>query len=219
MNIKTENTKNISKIDSIILSSKVLPIVVISNVDDCLSIAEALLNGGINIMEITLRTKVAFKAIESVIKSFPEMKVGVGTVVSPAQLIESSALGAHFAVSPGLSKNLLEIAEDIKDEIPLLPGISNPSQIMSCINYNFHTMKFFPAEYFGGVDFLKSIENIFPNAKFCPTGGINFNNAKDYLSLSNVLSVGGSFVVPKNAIENKNWNLVTEISKKIKDNL
>ena len=220
MKIKKQNKNNKSiNINKILLLSKVIPVVMVSNVDEGLSIAEALLNGGIKVMEITLRSDTAFKTVEKVINKIPQMTVGVGTVISPAQLIESSAIGAHFAVSPGCNKALFEIAKDIHDNLPYMPGIANPSQIMSCLNHGFSTMKFFPAECFGGTDFLNNMQYVFKEAKFCPTGGINFDNAFNYLNLPNVLSIGGSFVIPKEVVENKEWNLITTISKKIMRNL
>ena len=207
------SNKKISKIDKILLKSKIIPILVEDDIDNALNAVEALLKGDISVIEVTLRTKKAFKISETILKNFPKMKVGIGTIVNKAQLIESFALGAHFGVSPGLSKDLTDLILDEGIDFPYMPGVSNPSEIMACIKDGFLTLKCFPASSSGGVEFLNQMNSVFSAIKFCPTGGINQSNALDYLSLQNVISVGGSFVLPKEAINNKDWSSITRIAK------
>ena len=212
-----KNQKNInlklSKIDEIFSKSKIIPVMVVEDYRVALNVSEALLKGGVSIIEITLRTPTAFKVAEKVLNEFPEILVGIGTIINPSQLVETYAIGAHFGVSPGYNRGLIEIAKGQLSDLPYLPGISNPSQIMKCINKGFFTLKFFPASSNGGIDFLKQMNSVFNNVKFCPTGGINISNASDYLSLPNVISVGGSFALPIEAINNNDWKSITKIAK------
>ena len=182
-------------------------------INNALKAVEALLEGGITVIEVTLRTQKAFKISETILKKFPKMTVGIGTILNKAQLIEAFSIGAHFGVSPGLSKDLTDLILDDNIDFPYLPGISNPSEIMACMKDSFLTLKCFPASSSGGIEFLKQMNSVFSTIKFCPTGGINQTNALDYLSLQNVISVGGSFVLPKEAFNNKDWNSITRIAK------
>ena len=141
------------------------------------------------------------------------MTVGIGTILNKAQLIEAFSIGAHFGVSPGLSTDLTDLILDDNIDFPYMPGVSNPSEIMACMKDSFLTLKCFPASSSGGIEFLKQMNSVFSTIKFCPTGGINQTNALDYLSLQNVISVGGSFVLPKEAINNKDWNSITRIAR------
>ena len=205
--------KKISRIDEILLKSKIIPILVEDDINNAFKAVEALLEGGITVIEVTLRTQKAFKISESILKKFPKMTVGIGTILNKAQLIEAFSIGAHFGVSPGLSKDLTDLILDDKIDFPYMPGVSNPSEIMACMKDSFLTLKCFPASSSGGIQFLKQMNSVFSTIKFCPTGGINQTNALDYLSLQNVISVGGSFVLPKEAINNKDWNSITRIAK------
>ena len=205
--------KKISRIDEILIKSKIIPILVEDDINNALKTVEALLEGGITVIEVTLRTQKAFKISESILKKFPKMTVGIGTILNKAQLIEAFAIGAHFGVSPGLSKDLTDLILDDNIDFPYMPGVSNPSEIMACMKDGFLTLKCFPASSSGGIEFLKQMNSVFSSIKFCPTGGINQTNAQDYLSLQNVISVGGSFVLPKELINNKDWNSITRIAK------
>jgi len=211
-NEKKINLK-LSKIDEILTKSKIIPVMVVEDYRVALNASEALLKGGVSVIEITLRTPTAFKVAEKVLNEFPEIKVGIGTIINSSQLVETYAIGAHFGVSPGFNRDLIELAEDQLSDLPYLPGISNPSQVMKCINKSYFTLKCFPASSIGGVDFVKQMNSVFNNVKFCPTGGINFSNASDYLKLPNVISVGGSFLLPKEAINNNDWKSITKIAK------
>ncbi len=202
-----------SGINKILSQSKIIPILVIDDLDDGLNICEALLKGGINVIEITLRTPNAFKISEQIIRKIPEINVGIGTVINKAQIIEAFSIGSHFAVSPGYNEEIIDLCLDELNNFPYLPGISCPSEIINCLNKNVQTMKCFPISSMGGVDFIKQMYSVFSKAKFCPTGGIDGDSYSSYIKLPNVLTVGGSFIVNKEIIKNKEWNSITENAK------
>ena len=190
----------------------VVPVLVIERVEDAVPIAKALLAGGINVLEVTLRTEAALAVIEKIAKEVPEAYIGAGTVTNRDQLKAVTDAGAKFAISPGLTADLLAAGRE--GTIPLIPGISNISDLMKAKDAGYDHLKFFPAEAAGGVNALKSIGGPFPDIAFCPTGGIGPNNYKNYLALANVRCVGGSWVAPTDAIENKEWHILTELAKK-----
>ncbi|WP_371195216.1 bifunctional 4-hydroxy-2-oxoglutarate aldolase/2-dehydro-3-deoxy-phosphogluconate aldolase [Glaciecola sp. SC05] len=190
----------------------VVPVLVIENVEDALPIAEALLKGGINVLEVTLRTASAMQIIERIAKEMPEAYIGAGTVTNRQQLKAVTEAGAKFAISPGLTADLLAAGKE--GSIPLIPGVSNISDLMKANDAGYDHLKFFPAEAAGGVKALKSIGGPFPNTIFCPTGGIGPGNYLDYLALPNVKCVGGSWVAPSDAIEDKQWHILTELAAK-----
>lgn len=190
----------------------VVPVLVIERVEDAVPIAKALMDGGINVLEVTLRTKAALEVIETIARELPEAYIGAGTVTNRDQLKAVTDAGAKFAISPGLTADLLKAG--LEGSIPLIPGISNISDLMKANDAGYDHLKFFPAEAAGGVKALKSIGGPFPNVVFCPTGGIGPNNYLEYLALPNVRCVGGSWVAPNDAIENKQWHILTELAKK-----
>lgn len=189
----------------------VVPVLVIENVEDALPIAEALMEGGINVLEVTLRTKAAIQVIETIAKELPEAWIGAGTVTNREQLKAVTDAGAKFAISPGLTADLLAAGKE--GTIPLIPGISNISDLMKANDAGYDHLKFFPAEAAGGVKALKSIGGPFPDVAFCPTGGIGLGNYKEYLALPNVRCVGGSWVAPNDAIDNKEWKVLSDLAK------
>nr|WP_136249679.1 bifunctional 4-hydroxy-2-oxoglutarate aldolase/2-dehydro-3-deoxy-phosphogluconate aldolase [Ningiella ruwaisensis] len=189
----------------------VVPVLVIEHVEDAIPIAEALMKGGINVLEVTLRTAAAMQIIEKIAKELPEAYIGAGTVTNRQQLKAVTDAGAKFAISPGLTADLLEAGRE--GTIPLIPGVSNISDLMKANDAGYDHLKFFPAEAAGGVKALKSIGGPFPNTVFCPTGGIGPNNYKEYLKLKNVKCVGGSWVAPADAIEEHNWQVLTDLAK------
>ncbi len=188
----------------------IIPILVIHKVEDALPIAEALLAADIKMLEVTLRTSAALDVISIIAKELPEAIIGSGTVTNRQQLQQSIDAGAKFALSPGLTKDLLQAGNE--SNIALIPGITSISELMDAADFGYDHLKFFPAEAFGGVNTIKSIGGPFPDIKFCPTGGINLNNVRDYLALSNVACCGGSWLVPNNVVENKNWSEITKLS-------
>ncbi|WRD61263.1 bifunctional 4-hydroxy-2-oxoglutarate aldolase/2-dehydro-3-deoxy-phosphogluconate aldolase [Helicobacter pylori] len=199
------------KIIEVLQISPIVPVVVIENIKDAVPLAQSLVEGGIHIIEVTLRSSCALEAIELIAKNVPKMRVGAGTILNPTQLEQAQNRGAEFLISPGLTIKLLEHAK--KKDMPLIPGVSSSSEVMQALELGYSTLKFFPAEYCGGVKLLNAFNGPFKGVKFCPTGGISTDNMHSYLNLENVLCVGGSWLTPKNLIQNKEWDKITEICK------
>ncbi len=200
------------KIIEVLQISPIVPVVVIENIKDAVPLAQSLVEGGIHIIEITLRSSCALEAIELIAKNVPKMRVGAGTILNPTQLEQAQNRGAEFLISPGLTIKLLEYAK--KKDMPLIPGVSSSSEVMQALELGYSALKFFPAEYCGGVKLLNAFNGPFKGVKFCPTGGISADNMHSYLNLENVLCVGGSWLTPKNLIQNKEWDKITEICKR-----
>ncbi|WP_120836489.1 bifunctional 4-hydroxy-2-oxoglutarate aldolase/2-dehydro-3-deoxy-phosphogluconate aldolase [Helicobacter pylori] len=200
------------KIIEVLQISPIIPVVVIENIKDAVPLAQSLVEGGIHIIEVTLRSSCALEAIELIVKNVPKMRVGVGTILNPTQLEQAQNRGAEFLISPGLTIKLLEYAK--KKDMPLIPGVSSSSEVMQALELGYNALKFFPAEYCGGVKLLNAFNGPFKGVKFCPTGGISADNMRSYLNLENVLCVGGSWLTPKNLIQNKEWDKITEICKR-----
>ncbi len=192
--------------------SPIVPVVVIEDIKDAVPLAQSLIEGGIPIIEVTLRSSCALEAIELIAKNVPKMRVGAGTILNPTQLEQAQNRGAEFLISPGLTIKLLEHAK--KKDMPLIPGVSSSSEVMQALELGYSALKFFPAEYCGGVKLLNAFNGPFKGVKFCPTGGISADNMRSYLNLENVLCVGGSWLTPKNLIQNKEWDKITEICKR-----
>ncbi|GAA9284844.1 bifunctional 4-hydroxy-2-oxoglutarate aldolase/2-dehydro-3-deoxy-phosphogluconate aldolase [Helicobacter pylori] len=200
------------KIIEVLQISPIIPVVVIENIKDAVPLAQSLIEGGIHIIEVTLRSSCALEAIELIAKNVPKMRVGAGTILNPTQLEQAQNRGAEFLISPGLTIKLLEYAK--KKDMPLIPGVSSSSEVMQALELGYNALKFFPAEYCGGVKLLNAFNGPFKGVKFCPTGGISADNMHSYLNLENVLCVGGSWLTPKNLIQNKEWDKITEICKR-----
>ncbi|GAA9405625.1 bifunctional 4-hydroxy-2-oxoglutarate aldolase/2-dehydro-3-deoxy-phosphogluconate aldolase [Helicobacter pylori] len=200
------------KIIEVLQISPIVPVVVIEDLNDAVPLAQSLIEGGIPIIEVTLRSSCALEAIELIAKNVPKMRVGAGTILNPTQLEQAQNRGAEFLISPGLTIKLLEYAK--KKDMPLIPGVSSSSEVMQALELGYSALKFFPAEYCGGVKLLNAFNGPFKGVKFCPTGGISADNMRSYLNLENVLCVGGSWLTPKNLIQNKEWDKITEICKR-----
>ncbi|UOR61085.1 bifunctional 4-hydroxy-2-oxoglutarate aldolase/2-dehydro-3-deoxy-phosphogluconate aldolase [Helicobacter pylori] len=200
------------RIIEVLQISPIVPVVVIENIKDAVPLAQSLIEGGIQIIEVTLRSSCALEAIELIAKNVPKMRVGAGTILNPTQLEQAQNRGAEFLISPGLTIKLLEYAK--KKDMPLIPGVSSSSEVMQALELGYNALKFFPAEYCGGVKLLNAFNGPFKGVKFCPTGGISADNMHSYLNLENVLCVGGSWLTPKNLIQNKEWDKITEICKR-----
>ncbi|WP_187926352.1 bifunctional 4-hydroxy-2-oxoglutarate aldolase/2-dehydro-3-deoxy-phosphogluconate aldolase [Helicobacter pylori] len=200
------------KIIEVLQISPIVPVVVIENIKDAVPLAQSLIEGGIPIIEVTLRSSCALEAIELIAKNVPKMRVGAGTILNPTQLEQAQNRGAEFLISPGLTIKLLEHAK--KKDMPLIPGVSSSSEVMQALELGYNALKFFPAEYCGGVKLLNAFNGPFKGVKFCPTGGISADNMRSYLNLENVLCVGGSWLTPKDLIQNKEWDKITEICKR-----
>ncbi len=200
------------KIIEVLQISPIVPVVVIEDIKDAVPLAQSLIEGGIPIIEVTLRSSCALEAIELIAKNVPKMRVGAGTILNPTQLEQAQNRGAEFLISPGLTIKLLEHAK--KKDMPLIPGVSSSSEVMQALELGYNALKFFPAEYCGGVKLLNAFNGPFKGVKFCPTGGISADNMRSYLNLENVLCVGGSWLTPKDLIQNKEWDKITEICKR-----
>ncbi len=200
------------KIIEVLQISPIIPVVVIEDLSDAVPLAQSLIEGGIQIIEVTLRSSCALEAIELIAKNVPKMCVGAGTILNPTQLEQAQNRGAEFLISPGLTIKLLEYAK--KKDMPLIPGVSSSSEVMQALELGYSALKFFPAEYCGGDKLLNAFNGPFKGVKFCPTGGISADNMHSYLNLENVLCVGGSWLTPKNLIQNKEWDKITEICKR-----
>ncbi|SDD50958.1 2-keto-3-deoxy-phosphogluconate aldolase [Cupriavidus sp. YR651] len=188
----------------------VIPVLEYHSVDEALHVSEALVSGGLPVLEITLRTPVALQAMEAVAKALPQAVVGAGTVLTAEQLHAVRDVGAKFAVSPGLTQKLADGAQGAG--ISLLPGVATASEAMAALEAGFTFLKFFPAEAAGGVPMLKSLYGPLAQLKFCPTGGIDLAKASTYLALPNVVCVGGSWVVPKDAVAAKDWGRIRKLA-------
>ncbi|AWB57795.1 bifunctional 4-hydroxy-2-oxoglutarate aldolase/2-dehydro-3-deoxy-phosphogluconate aldolase [Colwellia sp. Arc7-D] len=189
----------------------IVPVLVIKDVKDALPIAEALLAADVKVLEVTLRTPAALEVISIIAKHLPEAIIGAGTVTNRELLQQSYDAGAKFAISPGLTKDLLQAGKE--GNLALIPGISSISELMDGIDLGYDHLKFFPAEASGGVKALQSIGGPFPDIKFCPTGGININNIRDYLALPNVVCCGGSWLVSDEIVKQGNWQEITRLAK------
>lgn len=195
----------------ILEKSKIIPVIVLEEAQFAIPLAQAVMAGGIHVLEITLRTKAALTAISQITRHFPQLTIGAGTVLTCEQLNQAKAAGAHFAVSPGLSPTLVKAAADL--HIPYLPGIATASEAMLAQELNLSALKFFPAEASGGVKTLNAFSQVFPQLKFCPTGGVSLQNKNAYLALENVPAVGGTWLTPTNYLQEQNWPAITELVK------
>ena len=195
----------------ILTHGPVVPVIVIDDLDDAIPLASAMVKGGLEVLEVTLRTPVALEAIKQIKAELPQAIVGTGTVTSMQTLQASIEVGADFMVSPGVTNSLLRAA--VAEGVNLLPGASTPSEAMLLLEEGYTCQKFFPAEAAGGVPMLKSIAGPLPQITFCPTGGISLANANNYLGLPNVACVGGTWMLDKTMISEKNWSGITELAR------
>ncbi len=196
---------------AILKTAPVIPVLTVHGPDDAVPLARALVEGGLSVLEITLRTEGALKAIEAIKHAVPDAILGAGTVLSSSQVEEARSAGSRFLVSPGSTVKLAEAAAHAG--IALLPGVATASEAMAMAELGHHILKFFPAEPAGGVSYLKSLSAPLPHLMFCPTGGIDEAKAKTYLALPNVICVGGSWVTPADAIKAGDWAKITQLAK------
>jgi 2-dehydro-3-deoxyphosphogluconate aldolase / (4S)-4-hydroxy-2-oxoglutarate aldolase len=199
------------QIEDILRSGPVVPVIVLDDADTAVPLARALLEGGVRVLEVTLRTPAGLESIRRILAEVPDAIVGAGTVLTPGQLAEVERLGAAFAVSPGATASLLDAAAD--GSMPLLPGTATASEVMTLLERGYRFMKLFPAEQVGGVELLKALASPLPEARFCPTGGIDATRAETYLALPNVVCVGGSWIVPRDAIKGGDWGRIAALTR------
>ena len=198
-------------LEQILRASPVLPVIALDRLEQALPLAEALLEGGVFTLEITLRTPVALEAIRRIRQAFPQAHVGAGTVTTPEALRQVTEAGASFAVSPGLTRPLMEAAA--AGALPLLPGVMTPTEVMTAVDAGFRFLKLFPAEQAGGVAMLKALAGPFKELQFCPTGGIGPESAPAYLALPNVICVGGSWLTPKALLDAGDWKAIMRLAR------
>ena len=189
----------------------VIPVIVIDRLEDAVPLARALVAGGLRVLELTLRTPVALRAVEAVAGEVEDAIVGVGTITRAADFEQAIAAGASFGVSPGLTPELIAAARD--SALPLLPGAMTPSDVIAARSAGFDALKLFPARQAGGIGMLKALAGPFPEVRFCPTGGIGFDSAPEYLALPNVVCVGGSWVTPPDAVASGDWARITALAR------
>ena len=198
-------------IDKILNVAPVMPVMVVERLEDAVPLARALYEGGLKVLEITLRTPVALDAVKAMRKDLPaDAVIGVGTVVTPEDFKRALDAGAQFLVSPGSTSELIEAARE--SSVPLLPGVATPTEAMHLYTQGFKHLKFFPAEAAGGVPMLKSIGGPLPQITFCPTGGVNLDNAPNYLALPNVACVGGTWMAPTKLIASQSWTEIKTLA-------
>ena len=190
--------------------SRVVPVIVISHVDQAVPMAHALLEGGIDVMEITLRHSAGLAAIEAVAKQVPQMLVGAGTLTRAAEMQQVKDAGARFALSPGMSEALVQAAMDC--QLPFMPGVMSPSEVMQARDLGFGLMKLFPAAQAGGLGMLKALSGPLGDVQFCPTGGVTPENMTEFLKLPNVAMVGGSWLTPADAVAQGDWARITRLA-------
>lgn len=197
------------RIDALLRRAPVVPVLAIDEIDDAVPLAEALVGAGLPVLEVTLRTPVALAAITRM-RGVPGAIVGAGTVLTAADLRAVEDAGAAFAISPGATDALYAAARTTA--VPLLPGVATASELMRGLEHGWSRFKFFPAEAAGGVAALRGFGGPFAQAKFCPTGGIDAAKAPAYLALPNVLTVGGSWMVPGDALKAKDWHRIAALA-------
>ncbi len=189
----------------------VIPIITIDDPATAVPLARALVAGGLPVIEVTLRTEAALAAARAMIAQVPEAVIGLGTVTRRDHISAALDIGARFLVSPGFSAEIADLARQSK--LPFLPGVMTPSELMAALAVGLNLLKFFPAEPAGGVEMLRALHGPFPEAAFCPTGGIDAAKAPSYLELPNVVAVGGSWVAPRTAVIAKDWQKITALAR------
>jgi len=198
-------------IRDIMLLSPVIPVLTVTQLDHAAPLAQALVRGGLKVLELTLRTPCALEAIAIMRAAVPEAVVGAGTLTRPEDFAAAQRAGAQFGVTPGLTPLLIAAAASV--DFPLLPGIMTPAELIGARAAGFTACKLFPAQQAGGVGMLKALAGPFPDTVFCPTGGITRQNALEFLSLSNVLCVGGSWIATRESLQSQDWSTIESLAR------
>ncbi len=189
----------------------VIPVLVIDRLEDAVPIAQALVSGGLRVLEVTLRTPVALAAVSAIVADVKDAIVGVGSVIDAEQFVLAQDVGAHFAVSPGAGTALLAAAQ--RASIPWLPGAQSVSEVLELRACGYRMTKFFPAHAAGGTQFLRAIAGPVPDMQFCPTGGVSASIAREYLALKNVRCVGGTWLTPLEAVAERRWDRIHTLAR------
>lgn len=195
---------------SVLHVSPVIPVVTIADPQHAVPVAKALVEGGVRIIELTLRTGNALESLKRIANEVPDILVGAGTILTPAQADDAVAAGAQFLVSPGVTPSLLD--HMLQLNVSVLPGVATVGEVLAVLEHGLTAMKFFPAGPAGGPDYLAAIGAPIPAVQFCPTGGISLASAPDYLALPNVTCVGGSWLTPRAAVEDEDWAQITRLA-------
>ncbi|WP_458318676.1 bifunctional 4-hydroxy-2-oxoglutarate aldolase/2-dehydro-3-deoxy-phosphogluconate aldolase [Mycolicibacterium brisbanense] len=202
-------------IESLLDLVPVIPVVVVHDAADAVPIAKALVDGGLPVIELTLRTPAALEAIKRIANEVPEILVGAGTIIDTQQPAQALANGAQFLVSPGSTPALLAAMQD--SGLPHLPGVSTVSEVLALLEHGYTELKFFPAEPAGGAAYLRAVQSPVPAARFCPTGGITPANMGDYLASANVGCVGGSWLTPADVVARQDWRTIAHLARTARD--
>lgn len=201
----------------ILQQNRIIPVIVIDKIDHAIPLASTLVEAGFSVMEITLRTRCALDAIRQIAQKVPKAILGAGTIITPNQLAEAKAAGAKFAVSPGISQQLVSKAKE--EKLAYLPGIATVSEAIFAYELGFNQLKFFPAETMGGTKALSALSEVLPSLQFCPTGGINIDNFINYLKLPHVPCIGGTWIAPRSLIKQGNFLEITVLCKEAQKKL
>jgi len=197
--------------DDLVDFGPVIPVIVLQRLADAVPLAQALVDGGVKVLEVTLRTPVALGCMEAISKAVPEAIVGAGTVRTVADVQAARNAGCHFVVSPGYASDIGRACRQV--ELPLLPGVATASEVMAASADGYSFLKFFPATAAGGIPMLKALAGPFPDVVFCPTGGITPETAPQFLALPNVKVCGGSWLTPQDAVDAKDWRRITALAR------
>jgi 2-dehydro-3-deoxyphosphogluconate aldolase/(4S)-4-hydroxy-2-oxoglutarate aldolase len=198
-------------ISEVLGAGPVIPVIAIPEARHAVPLAQALVAGGVRILEVTLRTAAALEAVRRIAAEVPDAIVGVGTITRPQEFAEAKTAGARFGVTPGLTADLARAAHD--SELPLLPGVMTPSEVIMALSFGYTQLKLFPARQAGGIGMLRALAGPFPQTRFCPTGGLNVETAPLFLAEPNVACVGGSWLTPKAMIERGDWAAITALAR------
>lgn len=199
------------RVRAVLKLAPVIPVYTPESVDEAVQVAQALFNGGLPVIEVTLRTAVAMDAIQAMVEAVPDAVVGAGTVLGAAQMEKVKAIGGRFAVAPGATERLYAAARD--SDLPFLPGVATSSELMRGLEQGLDTFKFFPAVQAGGIGMLQAWNGPFGDVRFCPTGGISAQTARDFLHLPNVLCVGGSWLTTRALLQARDWAGIEQLAK------
>jgi 2-dehydro-3-deoxyphosphogluconate aldolase/(4S)-4-hydroxy-2-oxoglutarate aldolase len=199
------------RVRAVLKLAPVIPVYTPESVDEAVQVAQALFNGGLPVIEVTLRTAVAMEAIQAMVEAVPDAVVGAGTVLTAAQMEKVKAVGGRFAVAPGATERLYAAARDT--DLPFLPGVATSSELMQGLEHGLDTFKFFPAVQAGGIGMLSAWNGPFGNVRFCPTGGISAQTARDFLHLPNVLCVGGSWLTTRALLQARDWAGIEDLAR------
>lgn len=203
--------------EAVLTTSPIVPVMVVNKIEEAVPLAEVLVKNGVRVLEVTLRTSCALEAIKLIKQQVPDAIVGAGTVTTVEEFEQALAAGVEFIITPGLTETL--IAKIKSSPVPVIPGIATASELMSAKQAGLQYLKFFPAEINGGVAALKALGGPFPDIKFCPTGGVNVKNFKEYLALKNVVCVGGSWFVPADSVTKGDYAHIGQLVREALDSL